>query len=34
MPAWRGHIGSESLDLLVHYLFSLAPKSGDDDWDK
>lgn len=34
MPAWRGHIDSESLDLLVHYLFSLAPKSGDDDWDK
>lgn len=34
MPAWQGQIGAEDMDLLVDYLFSLAPASGDDDWDE
>jgi len=34
MPAWRGHISPESLDLLADYLFSLAPASSGDDWDE
>ncbi len=33
MPAWKGHIADEKLDLLVDYLFSLAPETEEDDWD-
>ncbi|HLG18222.1 MAG TPA: c-type cytochrome [Bdellovibrionota bacterium] len=33
MPAWRGEIGDEKLDLLADYLFSLAPQTKDD-WDE
>lgn len=34
MPAWQGQIRAENMDLLVDYLFSLAPESGKDDWDE
>ncbi len=35
MPAWQGQISAENTDLLVDYLFSLAPpSSGEDDWDE
>lgn len=33
MPAWAGHIGPEKLELLMDYLYSLAPETEEDDWD-
>jgi len=33
MPSWKNDLTKKELNDLVHYLFSLAPESEEEDWD-